>query len=813
MGKKLFYFIIIFIFLCLIGSLNLIYPKIINPSDIYIIIYWNITILLLLIYGIIKINKKSYKENSNTPIDYLNRDRILVNIKDYITNLFNSDSKNGTIGVFGERGSGKTFLLNMLSDELKKNNENYVIVNFEPFIYLQEEKMLEEFFKLLTKEVKKKCDDYRLNNLSQKFINSFLEAKSIHAISDLVKIFFSIFYKNKSFKELKKDFEDVLNEHKLKVVVTVDDLDRCDSKMLFHFIRMMNVITNFKNVVYVVFTDSDETFRKIQKVTEEENNNDEKISKETFLTRFFDLKVYLPDFRDYIRKYTDKIFEKSGNNEVDRRISSIIGYIGSKKLLVTPRMVDLVVKQYKIDTDLFNKDGFSFIPDEIFILTIIKVHFVELYNFMAQNERKFLSKFENSIERNEILLYCNKNILLLLEKIFISIEKDKNSYTLPIEYDIEMHKSITEPVNYKYYFSFINYFGLSKYYNKFDFVSSSLNSEIFNKNIFELFNNIEKDINENNIKNSDNLGFKQSIIRNFFEILLIDLSNENINNINFLLNKSIYDENNKNIQIYEIKHIIIKFINENINKNIKKISLDYLTFVIFLDGLYLKAEDFYKYDNIFNNNIELFKNAINAKNIYLITELFYHYYRNTKINKDIDKGLLEFCKNNGDYFIYQEDKSLVTYQPILSIFEIWFSLEEDSFSKYFKTNIISKPEKDQFIIISYLFNQRNSVLHKIFPDKKELYENIKQFKHFFENRLYYYPYTYSSSKKQNDIIEKLKPIKGISFKNEQDLRNKLVELEIDENEHNLIIKDSINENSKSYLDFIAEFEKNEIQKV
>ena len=86
--------------------------------------------------------------------DLLNRGSFAQNLAKVL--LQYSFSSSFTIGLYGEWGSGKTSLLNMVIENVERTDESVVILRFNPWLCSDPKQLISQFFKQMATAIKLK---------------------------------------------------------------------------------------------------------------------------------------------------------------------------------------------------------------------------------------------------------------------------------------------------------------------------------------------------------------------------------------------------------------------------------------------------------------------------------------------------------------------------------------------------------------------------------------------------------------------------------------------------------------------------------
>lgn len=77
------------------------------------------------------------------------------------------DEDSISIGIIGDWGSGKTSFVNMILEELK-DDENFIIINFNPWNISTRKQLISDFFTMLSKEIcKVPFPEFKCRNLKK----------------------------------------------------------------------------------------------------------------------------------------------------------------------------------------------------------------------------------------------------------------------------------------------------------------------------------------------------------------------------------------------------------------------------------------------------------------------------------------------------------------------------------------------------------------------------------------------------------------------------------------------------------------------
>lgn len=200
----------------------------------------------------------------NIDDDILNRANFAESLALNIQNYFNRQDINNclTIGLMGEWGSGKTSLLNMTEEYLK--DSKIKIIKFNPWLYSSYNQLVGQFFDELIMEFTDSRDISLTGFLRQYKIkvNELELAKKLAVVgtslidsrlgSGVERILGSS-SEEENLAYLKKKIDEQFSGR--KVVCIIDDLDRLSRDEIAEMFKLIKIMADFKNMIYLVSFD------------------------------------------------------------------------------------------------------------------------------------------------------------------------------------------------------------------------------------------------------------------------------------------------------------------------------------------------------------------------------------------------------------------------------------------------------------------------------------------------------------------------------------------------------------------------------
>ena len=251
----------------------------------------------------------SDKPISSASDDLLKRGSFAKLLAETVMRLDKSDTF--TVGVFGKWGSGKTSIVKMMLQELRKQQlslpeeEKTIVVHFEPWNFTDTNQLLNQFFARLANEFRSKGDKglKTIGDALEKYSDAFSLAELIPEVGFAGNV---ISFLGKSgakaagkFLKKRVDSSDVqqqkeyvislLEKQPCKILVIIDDIDRLSNEQIRHVFQLVTSVAKFPNTIYMLVFDKDIVVRALERVQEG--------SGEDYLEKIIQMPIQIPDIQ------------------------------------------------------------------------------------------------------------------------------------------------------------------------------------------------------------------------------------------------------------------------------------------------------------------------------------------------------------------------------------------------------------------------------------------------------------------------------------------------------------------------------------
>lgn len=382
--------------------------------------------------------------------------------------IYEYNEKSGlVIGLFGEWGTGKTSVVNMTENEIKrlseKDENRPLIVRFSPWNYTDKNNLISLFFQDLKINLYNQSEKTYYEKIADT-LEKYSEAVDllnyvplmgsgvVSTIKTILKIITKKTSKKSTLNETRKALEKALIEVDKQIIVVIDDIDRLTNVQIRDIFQLVKQVADFPNVIYLLVMDRNVVQRALAEVHNLEEGNE-------YLEKIIQIPLELPVLSKsklddiFLKKLEDIIKTASYKVNIDQMywnkvFSNCIGpYINNLRDI--NRILNTFQFRYGI---LHNETSF----EDMVAITTLEVLEPKLYKWIATNREvvcpdsmnRVIDSFKNndyrkiySDEFNEMKIDPNR-ALKSIATIFPQIAKDINENLYFERSNFDMRKSM-----------------------------------------------------------------------------------------------------------------------------------------------------------------------------------------------------------------------------------------------------------------------------------------------------------------------------------------------------------------------------------
>lgn len=382
--------------------------------------------------------------------------------------IYEYNEKSGlVIGLFGEWGTGKTSVVNMTENEIKrlseKDENRPLIVRFSPWNYTDKNNLISLFFQDLKINLYNQSEKTYYEKIADT-LEKYSEAVDllnyvplmgsgvVSTIKTILKIITKKTSKKSTLNETRKALEKALIEVDKQIIVVIDDIDRLTNVQIRDIFQLVKQVADFPNVIYLLVMDRNVVQRALAEVHNLEEGNE-------YLEKIIQIPLELPVLSKsklddiFLKKLEDIIKTASYKVNIDQMYwnkvfsNCISPYINNLRDI--NRILNTFQFRYGI---LHNETSF----EDMVAITTLEVLEPKLYKWIATNREvicpdsmnRVIDSFKNndyrkiySDEFNEMKIDPNR-ALKSIATIFPQIAKDINENLYFERSNFDMRKSM-----------------------------------------------------------------------------------------------------------------------------------------------------------------------------------------------------------------------------------------------------------------------------------------------------------------------------------------------------------------------------------
>lgn len=310
------------------------------------------------------------------------------------------------IGLYGKWGTGKTSVINMAENEIKKlakkDGNEPLIIKFSPWSYSNKGDLIYTFLKNLGNELGIQADEETKKYKIGKFLSDYAEAFSVvkfipfvgTIIEPVAKTAIKVQGENLTqvpdLEGTKDKLVQELKDLKNKIIVVIDDIDRLASSQIRDIFQLVKQVADFSNIVYVLVMDKEVVCSALEKVHNMDGNE--------YLEKIIQVPFEIPETRkdnlySILRDRINKIINGPVLNE--EYYASIFRKC-VEPYVNTMRDVNRLINVFQFKYEALNKET---LPEDLLAITALEVLEPKLYKWIYDNKDFVCGGMEYALAR------------------------------------------------------------------------------------------------------------------------------------------------------------------------------------------------------------------------------------------------------------------------------------------------------------------------------------------------------------------------------------------------------------------------------
>lgn len=374
------------------------------------------------------------KKNST---DKLGRHPFAYEIASGLVKSFKDNNESIVLGINGTWGSGKSTLLNFIINDVEdissSINQEIIVLRFNPWMFSGQKELQSVFLRELI--LKLKSNSEKLKNASKKiaefleYLNwvNYLHSGAGEALKTLKNLFKKV-RKEKELVELKKEIDDILIESKVKLYITIDDIDRLTPSEITDIFQLIKLNGNFANTIFILAYDQD--------VVETALENQFGRNGKKYIEKIVQVDYTLPSIsrEDIARLFIDNLNQLFDVEEITKIIKDlndsikdepfidfftslrdIYRYNNSIKLRLPSIFNELNILDFLLIESLrvFDQKAYKFIIDNKDSLVYKSDNNINNFSFHNNNDEQSTEAFIESSDFNDIIKQIFKRLFIV----------------------------------------------------------------------------------------------------------------------------------------------------------------------------------------------------------------------------------------------------------------------------------------------------------------------------------------------------------------------------------------------------------------
>ena len=341
-----------------------------------------------------------------------------------IVNIVRNSHPKFTIGIFGDWGAGKTTLINFV-DKALQIDKDLIRIKLEAWRYKREQFPLVSLLKSIAyalpaekqfEELKQKLETSAINFLKKTpDILTSIISKYVSEEDEISHEMFESFKKELNskiqliaeldrdtvyfdgFEEIKKEIKNLrLNNPAFRIIVFVDDLDKCSPKKALEILELIRVFHDIEGFVYIIELSHDMII-KLSNMENNETSNDG----EHYIKKLIQIPITLPKWsnQDIVNLVKDLVKKGMIHDKfkevVDKNIELISVAIDNN-----PREIKRFLNNFFVAHEIFSGKK-NFDAKELLLIQAIHLRWNKFYNILVKSDYSFFKGLDKYLKMDD----------------------------------------------------------------------------------------------------------------------------------------------------------------------------------------------------------------------------------------------------------------------------------------------------------------------------------------------------------------------------------------------------------------------------
>ncbi len=332
--------------------------------------------------------------------DLLNRYRFASSLGKALLEWKNEEGF--VIGLYGKWGSGKSSVINLAIEHIKKTTSKHekshtpIIIKFNPWNFTEQNQLINIFFSELAKAINYYDKGEDAKKVGKKLITYskfFTVLGLIPGLNPYTKVVEDVFkqvgetskswgeLQTKNLEQYKAGLDKAIKKLGRKIIVVIDDIDRLNPKEVKQIFQLVKQNANFPNTLYLLSLDQNKVVEEIEEETD-------------FLEKIIQVSFHIPAVEEIrLQKILftelDTILKPFPEGVWDSERWSEVFHGGYKKLFDSVRKIKRYINSLQFNINIISSE---INPLDFFVIEAIRVFFPSFYEEVGRNKELFVGR-------------------------------------------------------------------------------------------------------------------------------------------------------------------------------------------------------------------------------------------------------------------------------------------------------------------------------------------------------------------------------------------------------------------------------------